>query len=74
MHAARVPAEIPRGKRRTALAQGDHMATSRAVAVSRANRWRGLGIVMKAIPWASAQAPWAYQFPHAVELSEGAVA
>jgi len=29
---------------------------------------------MKAIPQAVAQAPWAYQFPHAVELSEGAVA
>ena len=29
---------------------------------------------MKAIPQAMAQAPWAYQFPHAVELSEGAVA
>ena len=29
---------------------------------------------MKAIPQAAAQAPWAYQFPHAVVLSEGAVA
>lgn len=29
---------------------------------------------MKAIPKAATQAPWAYQFPHAVALSEGAVA